>query len=254
VVAETGNPVGNSDLWTIDVNRGVATRHTSHLGRDHDAVWSPDGSELFFSSDRGGTGRMRLHRKRLDGVGAPSLLLDTDVNAYCGAVSPDGATLLYLSEPTNDLWVLPLGGGGKPELLIEADHFINAPAVSPDGRWLAYGSNETGAWEVYVAPFGREGERVRVSTEGGRHPRWRGDGREIFFVSPKEELMAAALRETGKSMEVGLPSPLFNIGVNFSWSNRYDVTEDGQRFLAIAPMQESAKTLKVVLNWPSLLR
>lgn len=196
---------------------------------------------------------MRLHRKRLNGLDAPSLLLNTEVNAYAAAVSPDGKALLYLSEPTNNLWALPLGDGGEPELLIEADYFINAPSVSPDGRWLAYGSNETGAWEVYVAPFMRDGERMRVSTGGGRHPRWRGDGRELFFVSPREELMVAALRETGNSMEVGSPRPLFNIGVNFSWSDEYDVARDGQSFLAIAPLRESSKALNVILNWPSLI-
>ena len=188
VATEVTDPEGNQDLWSLDLGRGVPTRVTFDPARDMNAVWSPDGRELFFSSERG-AGTARLYRRRPDQGGAATLLLDAKANAYVESVSPDGKRLVYLTggPPRNDtVWALPLTGGGEPELLMKADHGVDGPQVSPDGRWLAYASDETGEWEVYAAPFRRRGEKVRVSPEGGRQPRWRGDGKELFFLMPRD--------------------------------------------------------------------
>jgi Tol biopolymer transport system component len=253
VAAVIADTQGNQDLWTLDLGRGVATRVTSHPGMDFDPIWSADGRELFFSSDRGSNGTARLHRQRLGGREPASLLADSDVAAWSEGVSPDGKTLLYLSGTNQAIWALPLDGSGEAETLVEAGYAFDEPQVSPDGRWLAYGAQETGQWEVYVMPFRRDGERVRVSPAGGRQPRWRGDGRELFYLTPQGELVSVEVREAGGHLELGLPGELFHAGVSNPVLDEYAVTKGGQRFLVITPVEESGWSLNVVLNWPELL-
>lgn len=257
IIGEDGQ---DHDIWTLDVRRGVPTRITSNPGLDSNPVWSPDGQTLFFVS---GSGRnaLRLHRKRLDGSGPASLVHDPSVDGWSEAVAPDGATLLYLrlsetsSGSGNDsLWAAPLDTLGDPELLLTVKEGVEEPQVSPDGRWLLYCGRDSGSWEVYLAPFRREGERVRVSTNGGRQPKWRGDGREVFYVTPRGQLMAVDVKESNGRPEFGLPEPLFNAGVSSFLYDQYAVTGDGQRFLVITPFFEAgAQSFQVVLNWPELL-
>jgi Tol biopolymer transport system component len=175
------------------------------------------------------------------------------VNTWAEGVSPDGKWLLYLPNPNQTIWALPLDGSGEAELLVKADYAFDEPQVWPDGRWLAYGAQETGEWEVYVRPFRREGERVRVSTTGGGQPRWRGDGRELFYVTAEGELMAVDVQETGGRLQLGLPQRLFHAGVSNPVADEYSVTKDGQRFLVITPAEERVWRFNVVLNWPELL-
>jgi Tol biopolymer transport system component len=254
VVAQIGGGV-DSDIWVLDLGRGVATRATSDPGLDSDPVWSADGHELFFDSQRGAEGASRLHRMRPDESGSATLLLDGPTSAWAEGVSPDGTTLVYLTgtTPNDSVWALPLAGDGEPELLMKVDSPIDEPQVSPDGRWLAYSSEETGDWETYVAPFRRDGPRVRVSLEGGRQPKWRDDGRELFFLTPKGQLMALEVHETEGQLEVGRPQALFNAGVTSPILDEYSTTKDGQRFLVITPLEESGWSLHAVLNWTSLL-
>jgi Tol biopolymer transport system component len=257
VVVDIRTPEGNQDLWTLDVSRGVASRTSRDSAQDLTSVWSPDGRELIFASDRGEGVYWRIFRKRLDDGGPPKLLLDAAQNAWPESVTPDGKTLVYLSEESftnHSIWALPLDGAGKPELLMEAEHAFDDPQVSPDGRWLAYGTDETGAWEVYVAPFRRPGAKVRVSAEGGRQSRWRGDSRELFYVTPGGTIVGVDVRESGDQLEVGLPRELLDAGVEFMQFDRYAVTRDGQRFLVSTPVEETGWSLQVILNWPELLR
>ena len=210
VVAEIDSEGGGTDLWTLDLGRGVATRATSDPSIENDPVWSADGPELFFDSDREGDHTFRLYRKRLDGSASESLLLNRSVSAWSKSVSPDGTRLVYLTGtmPNDTIWALPLNGTGEPEQLTKVDHPLASPQVSPSGRWLAYGAHEkAGAWEVYVAPFRREGERVRISPDNGGQPRWRGDGRELIYVTPQGQLMAVA-RDRGRSRAEPAPRAL----------------------------------------------
>jgi Tol biopolymer transport system component len=250
VAAQTLDPDGNEDIWTLDLERGVPTRVTSHPGWDGDAVWSPDGREIFFSSDRGGVGTWRLYRQRLDGSEPATPLPWSPSTAWSESVSPDGGLLLY--KGAGGIWFSPLAGDNDPELLIPGDA-LDEPHVSPDGRWLAYGSQETGRWEVYVAPFRRRGEKTRVSPAGGGQPRWRGDGRELFYVTPEGQLVAVAVRESGDRLQVGLPAGLFEgVDPTPNWDT-YAVTKDGQRFLVIEPLDDTRWSLNVILDWPRLL-
>ncbi len=127
--------------------------------------------------------------------------------------------------------------------------------VSPDGRWLTYISQESGRFEVYVEPFRGRGEKVRVSPNGGGQPRWRGDGKEIFYLSPDGRLMAASVRETPTGLEVGIPTTLVPAdrlkavvqGMDY---DDYAVTSNGQRFLVkVNGSKDSRQRIHVLLDW-----
>ena len=139
----------------------------------------------------------------------------------------------------------------KPIPLIESSLAVDEPHVSRDGRWLAYSANDTGQWEVYLQPFMRPGGRVRVSTSGGSQPRWRADGKELFYLALDGAMMSVDTRDPANP---GAPRKLFDSRI---WVNpvedQYDVTADGQRFLLIVPEGQQATRLTVLTNWPSVL-
>jgi dipeptidyl aminopeptidase/acylaminoacyl peptidase len=181
---------------------------------------------------------------------------DEDIPEYW---APDGSTLLVVRRNTvkaeqNAVWAVALGSG-KAEPVLKGV-FLDEPQLSPDGRWLAYLSRESGQDEVYVEPFRREGDRVRVSVAGGGQPKWRHDGRELFFTTPANRLMAVTVRPAGDRLDVSLPTELFEIrGLQSSVVDDYAPSADGQRFLVKLPVEQERKTeLHVVTNWTSLLK
>jgi serine/threonine protein kinase/Tol biopolymer transport system component len=262
VVAELAGADGQYDLWVIDAARGVPSRLTTDPANDRDPVWSPDSQEIVYSSDA--SGDQNLLRKGLQGSEPPAPL-PGGVGQTAGERDiakdwfPEDNTLLYLTiGPERTLWRLSLDGQGQPEALVKGFN-VDQPHVSPDGRWLAYISQESGRWEVYVEPFGRRGERVRVSTSGGGQPRWRGDGKELFYLSLDGALMAVNVRAGDTSVEVELPTTLvpgrdLQAVVQGPDYTDYSVTSDGQRFL-VKRSAEGGETprIHVLLDWPSLL-
>ena len=153
--------------------------------------------------------------------------------------------------PTN-IWALQLGGGRKPVPVVESSSPVDEPHVSRDGRWLAYSGFYTGQWEVYVQPFLRPGSRVRVSTNGGSQPRWRGDGGELFYLALDGTMMSV---RTTDPASPGAPRQLFQLRLVFDpVFDQYDVTADGQRFLVIIPEGLQTSRLTVLTNWPSMLK
>ncbi len=251
---------GPPDLWTIDLARGVATRVTFDPASDGDPVWSPDGRELLFSSSR--EGPSRLYRKALQGNAPESPLGEGLDGVFAECWSAPAKAMLYVTlagraqeEGGQAFGMLPTDGGAKPETILKKDFRIDEPQISPDGRWLAYISQESGPWEVYVEPFRAEGERVRVSTEGGGQPRWRGDGRELFYASPDGRLMAVDVRAQAGQIEVGLPQALFSGVIADPITDHYAVAANGQRFLVAVPVDKDPRArIHVVTNWTSLLR
>jgi len=244
------------DLWTIDVARGVASRLTNEPGSEVDPVWSPDSQELVYGSTQ--AGEHMLFRKGLRGEPAAPVVgargTDDATRDRPEAWSPDGKVLLCKKLNGTTVWALPLEGGGDLEPVVELGYRLDEPAISPDGRWLAYTSEETGTWEVYLQPFRRPGERVRVSVDRGGQPEWRGDGRELFFRSLGGRLMAVDVKESAGALEVGLPTALFAILHGPPYSDRYAVSADGQRFLVQVPVERgSGDRLHVIANWASLL-
>jgi dipeptidyl aminopeptidase/acylaminoacyl peptidase len=260
LAASAADASGNRDLWIYDVARGLRTRFTFDPAMDDFPLWSPDGRSIAFSSNR--KGHFDLYRKSSDGTGAEELLYEDNLDKTQGSWSPDGKFLLYSAvRPMtfDDIWVLPLasreaGGAPKPSLFLQTALQEQRPRFSPDGRWVAYQSNESQQFEIYVAPFPGPGGKRQISTSGGTFPRWRRDGKEIFYVAPNGRLMAAEVNARGNAIEVGQVRPL-DIRVVTTGSYRYDVSTDGQRFLvATAPEQNAVAPLTLVQNWAAGLK
>ena len=264
VVAEVADTDGRFDLWVIDVARGVASRLTTDPANERDPVWSPDSQAVVFSSDA--SGDQNLLRKGLQGSEAPAPLPggagatpgERDIGEDW---SRKGNTLLYMTHGAErTLWALSMDGGGPAEPIMKDRFAVDEPQVSPDGRWLAYISRESGPYEVYLEPFRRRGERVRVSPNGGGQPRWRGDGKELFYLSPDGRLMAVDVREGTSGLAVGIPTVLVAAAdlravVQGPDYDDYAVTADGQRFLVKRPAGEGQRQrIHVVLDWPSRLK
>ena len=242
------------DLWVMDVARGVASRVTAGPGDERNPVWAPDGRSLAFSAlDDGGT-NADVRRKGLRAGDPETVLIDTEDQDYPESWSGDEDALLFVrrtatgEDAQQSLWTLSLGKGGEPEPLENSGFFVDEPQISPDGRWLAYNSMESGRSEVYVEPYLRDGERVRVSADGGGQPKWRGDGQEVFFTSLDGQLMAVAFRGRDDRPEVDLPTPLFEIGnLQGPDYDDYAPSADGQRFLVkVAVDQGERRQMHVV--------
>jgi eukaryotic-like serine/threonine-protein kinase len=244
------------DIWVYDVARGLRTRFTFDPADELESIWSPDGSRVVFNSRR--KGHLELYQKASSGAGAEEALLEDNLDKYPVSWSPDGRFILYIGTGTttgNDLFVLPLSGDRKPFPFLNTQFNEGPGQFSPDGRWVVYASNESGRYEVYVAPFPGPGGKWQISTSGGVWPRWRHDGTEIFYLGLDNKLMAAAVNGKGASFEVGAVKPLFATRTTFGFRYSYDVSPDGQRFLInTVPEQATSAPITVVLNWTAGLK
>ena len=245
----------DQDVWLIDLARGVPTRFTFDPAIESNPVWSPDGSQVVFRSLRNET--TELFRKLSNGVGSEDPLRNVAGIAFPLDWSSDGQYFIYAVTPrgTTDLWVLPLSGDQEPFAFL-ATSFNEGPAqLSPDGGWLAYGSDESGRFEVYIQSFPKPTGKWQISTNGGVQPRWRGDGKELYYISAANRVMAVPIG-AGAGLEVGVATPLFDASFssNSPQSYEYDVAPDGQRFIVSAPLTEARNTpLTVVVNWTARL-
>ncbi len=245
----------NTDLWFLDLKRGVTTRFTS--GQENVfPVWSPDGSQILFDSIRNG-GVHNLYRKAADGTGADEVILKSAEDKMPTDWSPDGRHVLYYTfdaKTQNDIWALSLKDG-KPFPLVQTEFEERGAKFSPDGRWIAYQSNESGQFEIYVQAFPGPGAKTRISTAGGAQVRWRQDGKELFYMALDGRLVAVSIRlpVSGTTVEAGTPTPLFNArpfrAVEHIDGPQYVVSSDGQRFLVNTVGDATAPPIRVVLNW-----
>jgi Tol biopolymer transport system component len=256
---------GNADVWLIDVSRSVMSRFTFDPSVDTRPIWSPDGSRVVFPSSRNGV--FNLFEKPASGPGEEQPLLVTTENKTPLSWSPDGRFLLYAkSDPKTggDLWALPLVGERKPFPVLQTPFEESAGQFSPDGRWLAYQSNDSGRMEIYVRPFPGPGDKWAVSTAGGSQPRWRPDGKELFYVAPDARLMAAPIgvAPDRQTLEPGTPVPLFptrlasgsNINSGFLSKPQYVVAADGRFLMNVSLDEGTASPIAIVLNWHAALK
>jgi len=245
------------DLWLYDVSGSNPQRFTFDPAADVNVypVWSPDGSRIVWASNRDGI--LNLYQKAASGVGEETLLLKSDYLKFPTDWSRDGRFIIYSSQTDpktkQDVWFLPVTGSGeaKPFPVVRTEAWETAGTLSPDGRWLAYGSDVSGRVDIYVQSFPGGGGKRQVSTGGGKTPRWRRDGRELFYYAGDGKLMAVPVR-SGESFEMGAPVSLFEFrtGVFVLNNAPYAVTADGQRFLINAVVEtEPNAPLTVVVNW-----
>jgi Tol biopolymer transport system component/predicted Ser/Thr protein kinase len=258
-VERLDSQVDGTDIWVAEPARGINSRFTSHPASETAPVWSPDGARIVFSSSRRGPGD--LYVKPASGGGSEQALLKSPDYKVPTDWSGDGRFLAYqVPGRAGGIWILPMIGGGKP-FPFRTTNFTEVSAqFSPDAggpRWIAYSSDESGQYEVYVQEFpGSPGApessgRWQVSEGGGRQPRWRRDGRELYYIANDRSLMAVEVR-SGDRFAAGRPKPLFptRIVTEPFAAFHYAVTADGQRFLIDTVVDEVAsKPLTVVMNW-----
>ena len=251
--------LSNTDIWLIDTARGVPRRFTFDPAFEVSTVWSPDSSRLVFASNRRGV--FDVFEKPADFARDERLLLETPANKFPSDWSPDGQVLLFVSEDAvagDDLWTVSLEEPRKLVRLLGGSYDESQGQFSPDGRWLAYRSNESGQWEIYVRPYPGPGSQQLVSRGGGIQPRWRQDGRELFYVAADSRMMAVPIHLPlkGEALEIGAPVPLFTARLRESANQQFGFIVDpaGQRFLmSIVADQTSTTPITIVQNWAASL-
>ena len=245
-----------NDVWIVGASRGLQTRFTVDATDDFSAIWSPDGADVVFASRR--KGHLNLYRKTASGAPREEVLLEDQVDKTPTSWSSDGKFILYsIAGPQTgpDIWVLPLAGDRKPFAFLESVTDERFGQFSPDGRWVAYAASESGRLEVYIAQFPGPGEKQQISRAGGSYPRWRSDGKELFYHSPDNKLMAATVRADGGRVDIDAVQPLFEMRAPDGLQrNFYDVTRNGQRFMIVVPDDTASTPITLVSNWPTLVK
>jgi hypothetical protein len=256
VMKVTGADAAN--IWLLDFSRsGASTRFTFDAAMDTSPVWSPDGSRVIFSSNRDGS--YNLYQKPVNGVKDEEVLLKSSEDKVATSWSRDGRFLLYTAvhaKTKSDIWVLPLEGSRKPVPFLIKEFNERQARFSPDGQLVAYTSDESGQDEVYVRSFSmnsagtaaQAGGKWPISNGLGVDPRWRGDGRELYYRFADRRVMAVEIA-TNPTFRAGIPKPLGPSIFAFGW----DSAADGRRFLSVAT-ESGPLPYTVVVNWQAGLK
>lgn len=251
----------NWDVWLLDVERNTSTRLTYEQVRATFPVWSADGKAVIFGSIRGD--EVDLCLRLANGTGDERVLLkSTAGDKYATNSSRDGRFLLYTvenPETKSDIWALPLQGDHKPIPFLRTEFNESSGQFAPVGHWIAYTSDESGSDEIYVREFSSgsddgsfdAGSKWLISKGGGNYPRWRGDGKVLFYIASQGMLMSVDI-SSKPTFRAGAPKPLFQLPPG---SIGGDVTADGRRFLIGVPVAQSVSVpFTVVVNWQTTLR
>jgi Tol biopolymer transport system component len=255
---------GTIDIWLRDLGRSVDTRLTTNGATNLDPFWSPKGDRILFNSSRGGV--FDLYEKAIDGSGQDESVVSNSNIKLPDQWTRDGRFIVYseLDPRTKwDLWALPMQGDTKerhafPLLHSEFNELYGQ--ISPDGRLLAYTSDESGRREVYLRRYPEADGQIRISVGGGEQPRWRGDGKELFFVTTEGTLTAVNIKSVLSSsntqvktlVEPGTPVQLFETRIGEGSGHvafQYDVTADGERFAIATTSSTESTSLTVMVNW-----
>lgn len=239
VSARDGEP-NDRDVWIHDIATGVKRVHSAAKGNDNFPVWMPDGKTIVWNSSR--TGEYELFR-------GDALWLKLPASQYPRSISPDGKWLLYTqADKKRDLYLLNLEGEPQPRpLFADRRDWTEVAQYSPDGRHFAFVSNRGGPFEVYVASVADPEKWWKVSRElsngwagGGNGPKWRGDGKELFYMMGDAMISVEITVAENGEIKAGAAKRLFtapgmmgNFPDESPWVAKYDVTADGQRFVFV---------------------
>jgi serine/threonine protein kinase len=244
-IEKLDNTTRTWDIWLLELGSGIFSRFTVHPGNDSDPAWSPDSRELVFNSDRAGA--FDLYRKAL-GFSQEELLFSSPEKKVPEAWSKDNS-ILFGDSTGSKYFRLLLGGERKAVPFVQVGFRVDEPHLSPDERWVAFGSNESGRWEVYVAAFPSVDAKRQVSNGGGGQPHWRGDGKELYYVTQEGKMMAVDV-QTGSGIETGAPRLVFDTQMRTGPTlEQYAVMKDGTKFLLVEPVLERVSPITVMLNW-----
>ena len=250
-------PTGG-DVWLQDLTRGVLSRFTFRSAVVRNPIWSPDGTRIVLSGANVGGYSYDIFQKLTTGSEKEESLFHGGRAVYTTDWSIDDRFIAYTEQAAQtsfDLWLLPLTGERKPIVYLQTPFNEQDGQFLPDAgdgqRWMAYQSNESGRYQIYLQAVPASGAKYQISTEGGTVPRWRRDGRELFYISADQRLVAVPI-SAGSGLQVGKPQPLFaNAGMN-----SFVPTKSGDRFLINVPASgEQAVTppIIVVTDWTATI-
>jgi Tol biopolymer transport system component len=244
------------EVWRYDRRRDLKTRVTLSSATIHSnssPVWSPDGRWLAYTCFLGG--KYGVCRRHSDGSGEEEVLLRQvdDVLAPTDW-SHDSKFLAVqrVTHGTSSVWSLPLEAGREPTPFLQSQFSQLQARFSPDGKWMAYCSNESGEYKVYVVPYPGPGGKWQISPGSGCAPRWRHDGKEIYYVSADKTMMAVQIKASGSGLDVGTANPLFETRLYNAYGNyfgNYDVTPDGEQFVLVTTGEQGNGILMLLQNW-----
>ncbi len=253
-VAEVDAESRRPEVRVMDLARGTNVRITYDRATDASPIWSPDGQQLVFRSNRNGL--HDLFQSPANGAGTNTLLFQNQSAKYPTDWMPDGSGIIfhtYQKGTGSDIWLLN-ADGKRAVPLVQTSFDEMQGQVSANGQWLAYTSVESGSAEVYVRNMSDANARWQVSAGGGTDPRWRGDGGELFYLSADSWLTAVEFSHSRPAP----PHRLFEVHVSppgDPYLSNYDVTADGRRFLVKQPVHDMMSApLLVVSNWDASLR
>jgi Tol biopolymer transport system component len=250
-----------ADLWTLDIVTGTRSRITTHPEDENSGCWSPDGKQLVYCASRGWH-RFKICTIRADGSGEEREILRLpDKDCWPLDVAADGRRFLYgigiaAGTQIGSLCLGTLDGDIEPNIIVPESGAVLAAQFSPDDRWIAFDASLSGRGEVYVAPVPAPGEglaaRWQVSAQGGRLPRWRQDGRELFYVRPDGMIMSIAVDGSGGEFEIQGETALFQ-AFQRTDTQTFDASADGQSFVINTLGGNEGEPLAIVSNWMQTL-
>jgi Tol biopolymer transport system component len=257
----------SQEVWLIDATRGDKERLTTNPGLDIMGVWSPDGNYILYGSTREDTGATTYLKEVRGSTTDVPLFPSSDERERQQMTdwSPDGKHIVFGSRGQKTLWdvwtmpapQLPGGEAGSPVLYLQTEFNEHDGVLSPNGRWMAYSSDQSGRLQVYVDAFPTRGTKATpISTDGGRWPRWRRDGKELFYLASDHTLMAVPV-QTNDGFTAGAPRGLFKLQMKEGGARNeitYAPASDGRRFLVNVTRETAAPPVSVFLNWPTALR
>jgi eukaryotic-like serine/threonine-protein kinase len=257
VALDMTDPNAPRDIWVMDVARAVLSRVTLEMSDDWNPAWSSDGTRLVFASTGSGAGT-HIHAKSATGAGAEDLVFESNSNEIPTDWSPNGRYIPFSRQKTGggvDLWVLDTIEK-KASPFIETRFDKAQSKISPDGRWIAYTTNDSGMYQIVVQSFpDPNGGKWQITSQGGIEPKWRHDGRELYYLALDGKLMAVSIKGE-KTIEAGTPTPLFETPLTvprgqLPRTHRYDVAPDGRFLIAVPKATATAPPIVAVMNWTS---